>query len=155
MNVDVGSSPALSGLPRASLFLPLIAIFSALALPQRLCVSNELFALALSTSCVCGACSADRRFGDLGSGLAIPKMLIYNLKTRLGLAQDWTGIHESTANTALQFHAGDMPHKERSMLRQQTGAPADMFYCYFLEHHHNTDFYQSYQSYQSCTFNPL
>lgn len=55
-------------------------------------------------------------------------MLIYNLKIRLGLAQDWTGIHESTANTALQFHSGEMPHEARSMLRQQMGAPTEKFY---------------------------
>lgn len=54
-----------------------------------------------------GACSAAHRFGDLASGLAIPTMLTYNLKTRLGLAQDWAGMNESTANTALEFHAGE------------------------------------------------
>lgn len=70
-----------------------------LALPSR----------SLSPSCTCGACSAERRLGDMASRVAIPKMLMFSLKTRLGLTPDFRGLHEATANTSLAFHAGEMP----------------------------------------------
>eukprot|EP00903_Cladosiphon_okamuranus_P013500 g12574.t1 len=46
------------------------------------------------------------KFGDLASRLVIPKMMIYNLKAKLGVTPNFSGMHESTANTSLVYHAG-------------------------------------------------
>lgn len=35
------------------------------------------------------------------------KLMLFGLKTKLGLMPDFAGMKESTANTSLEFHAGD------------------------------------------------
>lgn len=35
------------------------------------------------------------------------KFMLYGLKSKLGLVPDLSGMKETTANTSLQFHAGD------------------------------------------------
>eukprot|EP00903_Cladosiphon_okamuranus_P013499 g12573.t1 len=46
------------------------------------------------------------KIGDLASRLFIPKMMMYNLKAKLGVTPNFSGMHESTANTSLVYHAG-------------------------------------------------
>ena len=48
----------------------------------------------------------------MASRLAIPKILLFFLKTRLGLALDYNGQYETTANTSLEFHAGEVMPRE-------------------------------------------
>lgn len=47
------------------------------------------------------------RIGDMGSRLFIPKMMTYNLKAKLGITPNFSGMHEANANTSLVYHAGD------------------------------------------------
>ena len=48
----------------------------------------------------------------MASRLVIPKMLLFSLKARLGLVLDGRAQHESTANTSLEFHAGEVMPRE-------------------------------------------
>eukprot|EP00752_Nemacystus_decipiens_P007044 g6317.t1 len=46
------------------------------------------------------------KMGDMADRLFLPKMMLYNLKVKLGLVPDFLGMHEANANTSLVFHAG-------------------------------------------------
>lgn len=43
----------------------------------------------------------------MGSRLFLAKMMLFSLKIKLGIMPDFDGMKESTANTSLEFHAGD------------------------------------------------
>lgn len=45
--------------------------------------------------------------GDMASRLFLAKLMVLSLKIKLGVTPDFDGMKESTANTSLEFHAGD------------------------------------------------
>ncbi len=45
--------------------------------------------------------------GDFGGRLSFPRMMVNTLKTKLGVYPDLRRMRESTANTSLEYHAGD------------------------------------------------
>ena len=45
--------------------------------------------------------------GDMASRLFVLKWMFMALKTKLGVVPDLWGMKENTANTSLEFHAGD------------------------------------------------
>lgn len=50
------------------------------------------------------------RIGDLMSRISLLKMLNYSLKKKMGATPDFEADFESTANTSLEYHAGDQLH---------------------------------------------
>lgn len=63
-----------------------------------------LFLLAAPKRCTR---SAVHSVGDVASRLAIPRLVSYVLKKKLGLVFDREGLKESNCNTSLEYHAGD------------------------------------------------
>lgn len=59
---------------------------------------------------ICGG-TCDR-LGDLNSKLAVPRMILYSFKKKMGVIPDFESELESTANTSLVYHAGMIHVKE-------------------------------------------
>lgn len=53
--------------------------------------------------------------GDFVSRVAIIKMLVHSLKTKLGVVPNLKDNLESTANTSLEYHAGEREYAGHSL----------------------------------------